>query len=267
MSTLLTSCLATLLALLAFAASARAQDIGPRVDERQARTGLIESSALGGADDAGRASLLPRRGAPGAGPDARAGGGGWPAPASLVLVLGAIVASAFAVRALARRHGGLRAALGPGGRSPAGVLEVLGRYPLGRGHSLVLLKLHRSILLVSHAHAGRLGSGAGMSTLLHLSEPEAVAAILQSIRDEDDVSLSSRFARLLDATDARLTSAEHPSSRRRILRGRSGDRAELWDDRAAIPVVDLTARPRAPRLRLGRLRARAEHARAPGSAA
>lgn len=50
------------------------------------------------------------------------------------VVLALIMIVATGVRIIAKRQGGLRAALGPGGRAPSGLLEVLGRFPIGRGH-------------------------------------------------------------------------------------------------------------------------------------
>src|SRR5262249_34396680 len=68
---------------------------------------------------------------------------------ALILVLGVVV------KRVARRGGGLLGALGPGGRAPSGLLEVLGRYPVGRGATLVLLKLDRRILLLCQGGGGK----------------------------------------------------------------------------------------------------------------
>lgn len=65
------------------------------------------------------------------------------------------------------RAGGRRAV---GGR-PSGVLEVLGRYPVGRSQSLVLLKLGGRLLLVHQTRTG-------MSPISEVSEPQEVAALL-----------------------------------------------------------------------------------------
>src|SRR5690606_30564923 len=99
-----------------------------------------------------RALGVPRN-APGA-PDAEArrtasgGSGAWIGQTLLSLggVLGLAVVGAGALRLLARSNGSLRASLGAGGRAPAGIMEILGRYPVGRGATLVLLKLDRRIL-------------------------------------------------------------------------------------------------------------------------
>ncbi|MHC5004548.1 MAG: flagellar biosynthetic protein FliO, partial [Planctomycetota bacterium] len=70
----------------------------------------------------------------------------------------------------------LRRAAGPlgGGGRPSGVLEVLARYPVGRGQQLILLKVARRLLLVHQ-------SGPAMRTLSELSDPEEVAVVLARI--------------------------------------------------------------------------------------
>gem|GEM_PF-5102435 len=115
---------------------------------------------------------------------------------ALVGVLALAGAACFGVRALAKRSGGLLSMLGPGGRAPAGVLEVLGRYPVGRGQTLVLLKLDRRVLLVSQTGGGRFGGG-GFTTLCELTDPEDVASILQKTRDEASESMSAKFQQML----------------------------------------------------------------------
>ncbi len=119
---------------------------------------------------------------------------------ALVVVLAIAAAIFLGLRAIAKRTGGFAAMLGPGGRAPAGVLEVLGRYPVGRGQTLVLLKLDRRVLLVSQTGGGRFGGG-GFQTLCELSEPDDVASILRKTRDESSESMSSRFQQMLKAFD------------------------------------------------------------------
>ncbi|TVQ61706.1 MAG: hypothetical protein EA378_08150 [Phycisphaerales bacterium] len=120
--------------------------------------------------------------------------------AALVVVLAIAAAIFLGLRAIAKRTGGFAAMLGPGGRAPAGVLEVLGRYPVGRGQTLVILKLDRRVLLVSQTGGGRLGGG-GFQTLCELSEPDDVASILRKTRDESSESMSSRFQQMLKTFD------------------------------------------------------------------
>ena len=72
----------------------------------------------------------------------------------LLGVLALAVGVGAALRTVARRQGTLRATLGAGGRAPAGILEVLGRYPVGRGVTLILLKLDSRILLLSQSAGG-----------------------------------------------------------------------------------------------------------------
>ncbi len=119
-------------------------------------------------------------------------------PASWPRVLGAlavVIGLIFAVRFILKKvsaTGGLRGQLGAGGRAPSGVLEVLGRYPISRGHSLVLLRVDQRVLLLSQ-------SSSGFSTLANFDEPSDVASLLMKTRDEDSESLSGRFRQMLSA--------------------------------------------------------------------
>lgn len=121
----------------------------------------------------------------------------------LVLVIGA----GWAVRSAARRGGGgLLGALGAGGRAPSGLIEVLGRYPVGRGSTLVLLKLDRRILLVCQ-NTSRV-SGGSMSTLSEITEPEDVASILLKSRDAEGETMTQRFQSLLSREDKAMEEVE-----------------------------------------------------------
>ncbi len=142
---------------------------------------------------------------------------------ALAGVVGAILVIGLIVRRAAQGRGGLMSQLGPGGRAPAGVLEVLGRYPVARGASLVLLKLDRRILLVSQTQTRR--SGVTMSTLAELTEPEEVASLLIKTREEEGASMARRFQEILSregSLDTEPPQAE-PSPRLLALRGRVRD--------------------------------------------
>jgi hypothetical protein len=162
------------------------------------------------------------------------------------LSLGAVLALAagagLVVRAIAKRNGALRSSLGAGGRAPAGILEILGRYPVVRGSSLVLLKLDRRVLLLAQTGAGRFG-GAGFSTLAEITDPEEVASILVKSRDAEGDSMAERFRSMLSRYEQGHESAEAVSGRR-SQSSPAGDTAEVWDTaRGTIPVVDLTRQP------------------------
>ena len=113
---------------------------------------------------------------------------------AVLAVLGVLVVG---LRSVAAKRGG-----GLNGRapSPAGVLEILGRYPVGRGVSLILLRLDRRVLLISQSSGGRF-SGGTMTTLAELAEPEDVASILTKVRDADGDSLAERFRTMLSTFD------------------------------------------------------------------
>lgn len=123
---------------------------------------------------------------------------------ALGAVLGLILILAGLARLAARGRAStsLRAEFGAGGRSPAGLLEVIGRYPIARGATLVLLRLDRRILLLSMSSGLRGGTSFG--TLCEVNDPEEVASILVHARDAEGDSMAERFRSLLAKSDERL---------------------------------------------------------------
>jgi flagellar biogenesis protein FliO len=170
---------------------------------------LFAGPALAGPQPSGveQKSLGPAssRGAPGAAgeslplrsssPESKVGGSTLQTVAALGGVITVILIAGVVVKRVARRGGGLLGALGPGGRAPSGLMEILGRYPVGRGATLVLLKVDRRILLLCQG-GGKLG-GAGMTTLSEITDPEEVASILLKTRDEEGDSMARRFQSVL----------------------------------------------------------------------
>lgn len=183
---------------------------------------------------------------------------------SLGFVLALIVCMAVVMKKVGKRRAGasLAAAIGPGGASPSGVMEVLGRYPIARGQSLVLLRIHRRVLLMSHtAPALRLRSGGtgGFVTLAEFSDPEEVAGIIMRANEQESESMTAKFRSILgqfergheDAgaamarPDRRASGARGVATRdardagdlRLIHTNDSGDRAEIWNDRAVAQAA------------------------------
>jgi|GEM_PF-1391409 len=120
--------------------------------------------------------------------------------ASLAGVVALIAVLGVTVRLVSRRSGGLMSSLGAGGRAPSGILEVLGRYPVGRGSTLILLKMDRRVLLLCQGRGGKFG-GTTMTTLTEVTDAEDVASILLKVRDEEGDTLASKFQGLLSASD------------------------------------------------------------------
>ncbi len=124
-----------------------------------------------------------------------------------VIALSAVIALAiilkFGVKRLAGLSSGLSSQLGAAGRSPSGVLEVLGRYPISRGQTLVLLRLDRRIVLLSQTPAG-------FATLSEVSDPDEVASILMKARDDEGASLAARFNTLLREVEQDPATAAEP---------------------------------------------------------
>lgn len=107
--------------------------------------------------------------------------------------LALVLALIFGARAVVKRaagRAGLLGQLGAGGRAPSGILEVLGRYPVARGQTLVLLRMDRRALLLSQ-------SSAGFSLLAQVDDPDEVASLLVQARDAEGDSMAERFRGLL----------------------------------------------------------------------
>lgn len=141
----------------------------------------------------------------------------------LILVLGLLVRLC--------RRGGLRQGLNTS-RAPSGILEVLGRYPLASGPTLLLLRVDRRVLLLSQARASRL-SGATLTALAEFDGVDDVASILAQARDAQDESISARFSSLLGgfAAEHRAVSVEAP------------DPGEPWEIATAAPRHDDAGEP------------------------
>lgn len=162
-----------------------------------------ESQPLGA--PAKRASVTPSRpGISGPSPTSAPVFQGVIGPLAVVLVLIAMLAGfvVLIARLRSRMGGGASLSLGfgAGGRAPAGILEVLGRFPLARGLTLVLLKVDRRVLLLSQTRQGRFG-GLTLTPICELDSPEDVASILLKVRDADSSSLTNRFASVFRSLD------------------------------------------------------------------
>ncbi|MCA9299028.1 MAG: hypothetical protein KDA28_08175 [Phycisphaerales bacterium] len=181
-------------------AAAASADGGP--DESADGTLPRESSAIGASEDRpiGRVESRPILPAEGPPPTGTSGRDLARTIGALAGVIALILALGWGVRAVARRQGGLFGAMSAGGRAPSAILEVIGRYPLGRGLTLVLLNVDQRILPVSQSSGGRLG-GMRMETLCEIDEPEDVASILLKSHSDEEDSLARRFSAILRGED------------------------------------------------------------------
>ena len=109
---------------------------------------------------------------------------------SLAVVLALILALWWVFKSGARATGTIRGQLGAGGRAPSGVVSILGRYPISRGHSLVLMKVDRRVLVLDQ-------TSGGFRLLTELTDAEDVASILVKTADEEGQSMSRRFEQML----------------------------------------------------------------------
>ncbi len=167
--------------------SARPASVSPEGAEALAaatETPAIESRPLGGFADA-------NEGKAGAAPIAESlSASGWLRTiGALGAVIGLIVLLKFVLTRAGKRVG-LAGQLGAGGRAPSGLLQVLGRYPVSRSSTLVLLQLDRRVLLLDHTPNG-------FSTLAEVTDAEDVASILVKTRDQEGASQVARFNAML----------------------------------------------------------------------
>lgn len=86
--------------------------------------------------------------------------------------LAAVVGLILLARTVAVRY--MPSLMAVKGDRPSGVIEVLARYPIGRGQQLLVLKFARRILLVHQA-------GTAARTLTEMTDPDEVAATLSRL--------------------------------------------------------------------------------------
>ncbi|MGE4151726.1 MAG: flagellar biosynthetic protein FliO [Phycisphaerales bacterium] len=163
---------------------------------------------------------------------------------ALAAVVGLILVVRWFVRRMSQRVGGLAGQLGAGGRAPSGVLEVLGRYPVGKGQSLVLLRLDRRVLLLSQ-------SSQGFATLTEIEDPQEVASLVVKTADDESASLAARFRSILSsferdpslAGEVETVDAGGPTTLR-LARQRRAEVIEVTDTQAAklSPVASVRRR-------------------------
>lgn len=196
-------------------------------------------------------------------------GDGW---GQTIIALGGVILLIFGVaqffKKLSRSQGGLVGQLGAGGSAPTGILEVIGRYPITTGMTLVVLKFDRRVLLVASSSAtrGKHAKNASMQTLCELSDPEDVASILMKSRTADGDSIAQSFQRALqdadDFTDDSIYRYDEPVQRprhtpqqrtqpKRTITSDEGDRAELWSDQGDGLAAAKVLRQRLASMRQG----------------
>jgi len=136
----------------------------------------------------------------------------------IVASLGAVLGLLFLLkRFLSRAPGWLG-----GAARPSGTIEILARYPVGRGQSLILLRLARRVLLVHQ-------TSSSMATLSEMSDPQEVAALLARLEAGANERDAMRFRSTLRTFDAEYEKLGEQEAQRG----------------ARVQVVDLTRRRRA----------------------
>jgi hypothetical protein len=120
----------------------------------------------------------------------------------LAVVLGVILLASVVFKRAVKGGGSLASAMGAGGRAPAGLLEVLGRYPVARGQTLVLLKLDQRVLLLSQTSPSR-GHAGGFNTLSEITDPSDVASILMKVSETEGTGPAAKFNAMLSEADGR----------------------------------------------------------------
>ena len=217
----------------------------------------MQRSALIGAQDSGDESLFE-------------GGGYVQTIVALLGVILLILGLGQVYKRLARTQGGLVGQLGAGGTAPSGIIEVIGRYPISKGMTLVVLKFDRRVLLLSHASSskGKWGQGASMQVLCELSDAEDIASILlkarsasgdsiaqsfeQTLREADE--LTDEHLRGIDTSYSEVNPVRFPSPRSapaRTITTAEGDRAELWSSGQGSQAASGVLRKRLASMRRG----------------
>lgn len=148
----------------------------------------LESHPLPRAADSSRAGLASGSSTTPAwwnGPEARVVG------SLLLLLVGAIVFAKYGPKSL-------RGAALAGGTRPSGVVQVLARFPVGRGRQLLLLECGPRILLLEETKSR---GGGGLQTLSEFTTPEEVADLrtrIEAANRPSDASFRQDLERSLE---------------------------------------------------------------------
>jgi flagellar biogenesis protein FliO len=194
---------------------------------------------------------------------------------SLSAVLALIVLVAGIVKKVSRSSGSLAASIGAGGRAPSGVLQVLGRYPVGGGCTIVLLKVDRRVLVVSQTRVPgltRIGGGAMQwTTLSEITDPAEVASLVGKTIESERTNPSACFEAAMEQAQTQEPPRQaQPTPVRRALETIAGltpaRRAVAESPRPAAPQADVDPVV-ALRRRLAEMRARELSKQAVGSRA
>lgn len=100
----------------------------------------------------------------------------------VVGALAAVIGLLLVVRTVVRRAGMMVG----GTERPSGVMEILARYPVGRGQQLILLKLARRIVLLHQ-------SGTSMAALSEMTDRDEVAATLSRLEAGSSARGAAKF--------------------------------------------------------------------------
>lgn len=223
--------IACILVLAVAGPSARAQDLEPPTPPAETTPASLRAARLESLHLGDRPSQRPAQD-----PDSRTSTSGSiglaRTLAAMVGVLGLAFACAVAWRWLAQKRGGLIATLGPAGRAPSGVIEVLARYPVARTQKLVLLRVGRRIVLTCQSGSVRGGAGS-MSTLAEFADADEVAALLRAVRESDNAGSQAEFRDALRSLERQPQ--PEPLSTQVEYRSPSGDSVHLSDPRIQIP--------------------------------
>lgn len=125
-----------------------------------------------------------------------------------------------------------------GADRPSGVLEVLARYPFGKGQQLVLLKLGRRIILTHQ-------TAEGLATVSEITEENEVASLLARVEAGTRKKGEKKFQAFLNNYQAHHTTQSSASSPGRIATSSSdGEIIDLTRSRRSGFASWFAPRPR-----------------------
>jgi len=186
-------------------AEPRSGDEAAARDESRVSAETVGTGTQRAAEPSKRPLGLPARSGEtrGLGPNSAQAGSSSGGMVKTMLSLGAVLVLIVVLAKVAKRVAGPRmgmaASLGAA-KAPSGILEILGRYSIGNGLSIILMKVDRRVLVLSQSRSSRMGvrgGGAALSTLCEIADAEDVASILTKARDAEGESIAAKFRELL----------------------------------------------------------------------
>lgn len=161
------------------------------------------------------------------------GGGAVRTATALIAVLMLLLGCALLVKWMGRKGylpsnmgGGMLGAGSGQARAVPGLVEILARYPVAGGGTLVVMKFDRRVLLINQMRSKGWRGPTEMTTLCELTSAEDVASVLLRTRAEEDSKRAAEFEAALRREDELMVREVSQEASARRGAARAGERVQ-----------------------------------------